>query len=39
MQFLDVLFGRRTTNGPFLPDPVTEEHQRLLIRAAAAAPS
>ncbi len=39
MQFLDVLFNRRTTNGPFLPDPVTEEHQRLLIKAAASAPS
>ncbi|MGJ0203784.1 nitroreductase family protein [Leucobacter sp. gxy201] len=39
MQFLDVLFGRRTTNGPFLPESVTQEHQRLLIRAAAAAPS
>lgn len=39
MEFLDVLFNRRTTNGPFLPDPVAEDHQRLLIRAAASAPS
>ena len=39
MEFLDALFNRRTTNGPFLPDPVTEEHQRLLIKAAASAPS
>lgn len=39
MQFLDVLFNRRTTNGPFRKDPVTEEHQRLLIKAAASAPS
>lgn len=39
MEFLDVLWGRRTTNGPFLPDPVRDEHQRLLMRAAAAAPS
>ncbi|MBK0419028.1 nitroreductase family protein [Leucobacter sp. CSA1] len=39
MEFLDALFGRRTTNGPFLPDPVSEEHQRLLLKAAASAPS
>ncbi|MBL5973842.1 MAG: nitroreductase family protein [Candidatus Leucobacter sulfamidivorax] len=39
MEFLDVVFDRRTTNGPFLTDPVSEQHQRLLIRAAAAAPS
>lgn len=39
MEFLDALFNRRTTNGPFLPDPVSEEHQRLLIKAAASAPS
>lgn len=39
MEFLDVLWGRRTTNGPFLPDAVSEAHQRLVIRAAAAAPS
>lgn len=36
MEFLDVLWGRRTTNGPFLPDAVSEAHQRLVIRAAAA---
>lgn len=39
MEFLDVLWGRRTTNGPFLPDPVSPQHQRLLLKAAAAAPS
>lgn len=39
MEFLDVVFNRRTTNGPFRPDPVSAEHQQLLIRAAGAAPS
>ncbi len=39
MEFLEVLKRRRTTNGPFLPDPVSEEHQRLLVEAAAMAPS
>jgi nitroreductase len=39
MEFLDVVFNRRTTNGPLLPDPVSVEHQRLLMRAAGAAPS
>lgn len=37
--FFEVLFSRHTTNGAFLPDPVAEEHQKLLIRAAASAPS
>lgn len=39
MEFLDAVFNRRTTNGPFRPGPVSPEHQQLLIRAAAAAPS
>jgi nitroreductase len=39
MEFLDVVRRRRTTNGPFLPDPVRPEHQRLLIEAAGRAPS
>lgn len=39
MEFLDVVHSRKTTNGPFLPDPVSDEHQRLLISAAGAAPS
>ncbi|HEV7956546.1 MAG: nitroreductase [Microbacteriaceae bacterium] len=39
MEFLDVVRLRRTTNGPFLPDPVTEEHQRLLMEVAGRAPS
>lgn len=39
MEFLDVVRRRKTTNGPFLPDPVTEEHQRLLMEVAGRAPS
>lgn len=39
MEFLDVVFNRKTTNGPFLPDPVKEEHQKLLMQVAGAAPS
>ncbi|MBA3425372.1 MAG: nitroreductase family protein [Rubrobacteraceae bacterium] len=39
MDFLEVVRRRRTTNGPFLPDPVSGEHQRLLVEAAAMAPS
>jgi nitroreductase len=39
MEFLDVLRRRKTTNGPFLPDPVSEEHQRLLMEVAGRAPS
>ncbi len=33
------MLGRRTTNGPFRPDPVSREHQHLLMRVAQAAPS
>ncbi|MGX1792726.1 nitroreductase family protein [Microbacterium sp. NPDC055312] len=39
MEFLDVIRRRKTTNGPFLPDAVSDEHQRLLIEAASRAPS
>ncbi len=39
MEFLDVLRRRKTTNGPFLPDPVSEDHQRLLMEVAGRAPS
>lgn len=39
MEFLDVIFNRKTTNGPFLPDPVSVEHQKLLMQVAGAAPS
>lgn len=39
MDFLEVVKRRRTTNGPFLPDPVSEEHQRLLVEVAGMAPS
>jgi nitroreductase len=39
LDFLEVLKRRKTTNGPFLPDPVTPEHQRLLVEVAAMAPS
>ncbi|GAA5533251.1 hypothetical protein Dalu01_01650 [Deinococcus aluminii] len=33
------MLARRTTNGPFRPDPVRREHQHLLMRVAQAAPS
>ncbi|WP_034387855.1 nitroreductase family protein [Deinococcus sp. YIM 77859] len=33
------MLARRTTNGPFRPDPVSREHQHLLMRVAQAAPS
>ena len=39
MEFVDVVRRRRTTNGPFLPDPVRPEHQRLLLELAGRAPS
>ena len=39
MEFLDVVRRCKTTNGPFLPDPVGEEHQRLLMEVAGRAPS
>jgi nitroreductase len=39
MDFLDVVRRRKTTNGAFLPDPVSEEHQRLLMEVAGRAPS
>lgn len=39
MEFLDVVRRRKTTNGPFLPDPVSPEHQRLLMEVAGRAPS
>lgn len=39
MEFFEVIKRRRTTNGPFLPDPVSPEHQRLLVEVAAMAPS
>ena len=39
MEFLEVLKLRKTTNGPFLRDPVSKEHQRLLVEVAAMAPS
>lgn len=39
MEFFDVVRRRKTTNGPFLPDPVREEHQRLLMEVAGRAPS
>jgi nitroreductase len=39
MEFLDVVRRRKTTNGPFLPDPVSEDHQRLLMEVAGRAPS
>ena len=39
MELLDAIRRRKTTNGPFLPDPVSEEHQRILLEAAGRAPS
>jgi nitroreductase len=39
MELLDVIRRRHTTNGPLLPDPVSEEHQRLLMEVAGRAPS
>ncbi len=39
MEFLDVVRSRKTTNGHFLPDRVSAEHQRLLMEVAGRAPS
>jgi nitroreductase len=39
VELLDALRRRRTTNGPFLPDPVSPEHQRLIVEVAGMAPS
>ena len=39
MELLDAIRRRRTTNGPFLPDPVSEQDQRLLMEVAGRAPS
>ena len=39
MELYEALRRRRTTNGPFLPDRVSPEHQRMLVEVAAMAPS
>ncbi|MBZ9715094.1 nitroreductase family protein [Deinococcus multiflagellatus] len=39
MNLIDGMLARRTTNGPFRPEPVSREHQHLLMRVAQAAPS
>lgn len=39
VDFFEVARRRKTTNGPFLPDPVSLEHQRLLVDVASRAPS
>jgi nitroreductase len=39
VEFLDVVRRRKTTNGAFLPDRVSDEHQRLLMEVAGRAPS
>lgn len=39
LEFFEALRRRRTTNGPFLSRAVSAEHQRLLVEAAAMAPS
>ncbi|MFK7600736.1 nitroreductase family protein [Deinococcus sp. SM5_A1] len=36
---IEGMLRRRTTNGPFRPDPVSREHQHALMRVAQAAPS
>jgi len=39
VEFLDVVRGRRTTNGPLSDRPVSLEHQHLLVEIAGMAPS
>ncbi len=39
LDLLDAINQRHTTNGYFLPDPVSLAHQHLLVKAAARAPS
>jgi nitroreductase len=39
MTLLEAIRSRKTTNGAFKPDPVSLEHQRLLLEAAGRAPS
>lgn len=39
MELLEAIRRRRTTNGHFLSDPVSLEHQHLLVEAASRAPS
>ncbi len=39
MELFEAFRRRRTTNGPFLPGPVSLEHQRMLVEFAAMAPS
>jgi nitroreductase len=39
MELLEAIRLRKTTNMPFRPEPVSDEHKRLLIEAAARAPS
>lgn len=39
MELLDAIRRRKTTNGAFLPDPVSAEHQHTLLEAAGRAPS
>ena len=39
MELKEAILRRRTTNGPFKPEPVRLEHQHRLVQAAARAPS
>lgn len=39
MELHDAILRRRTTNGPFSPEPVSLEHQHRLVQAAQRAPS
>ena len=39
LERFEAIRRRRTTNGPFLPEPVSVEHQRMLVEFAGMAPS
>jgi nitroreductase len=39
LELFEAIRRRRTTNGPFSPEPVSHEHQRMLVELAAMAPS
>jgi nitroreductase len=39
LELFEAIRRRRTTNGQFLPDPVSLEHQRMLVELGAMAPS
>ncbi len=39
MDLLDAIRNRKTTNTPFAPERISDEHKRLLIESASRAPS